>query len=537
MWGGNETAMRNFTIFILILLIAALFVAAACGGDDDDDSATEPDDDTPPGDDDDNDDNDDDNNDDDNDDDNDDTGLPWLSAVNGPRPGIYDDNGRQILLRGVNFNHLGDYFETHSTLPTVAELGPDDWDDAAALGHNVIRLVTTWSAWQPERGAFDTAYLERVKAAVAEANARGMYVVIDMHQDAWSKFVFTPVDEVCPEGTGHQRGWDGAPAWATFTDGEPTCTPGGREDSPAVIRAWDSFYANREGIRQELAWVWGEVAREFAHESGVAGFDLINEPGTSSDLLGTMRGITTFYREASAAIRAAESEVGARGHIVFFEPSVHGAPPLFGLRLENSVFAPHNYFESIVHGPEGLLDFSFWLYNLLGKIYATALWIGEYNSFSDPATNEEWTRRFAALEDGFLFDGGAWWQWEQECGDPHNAQYPPTPAWLEQQQERCGEARFEVSTCLGRAYPRATPGKLTAVSAEPCGETLFVAGQTDADGVAELWFPTESEQPPIVTGQGVGAAATTRVEGGWLIDVPVMGTFQISVDADGRAFR
>jgi endoglycosylceramidase len=218
--------------------------------------------------------------------------LPWISATRGDDAGLFDARGRQVLLRGVNFNHLGDYFQTHPSLPTVATLGDDDWDDLAAQGANVVRLVTTWSAWQPTRGVLDAAYLARVRAAIAEANEHDVYVVLDLHQDAWSKVVFTPPDEVCPTGTSHQRGWDGAPAWATFTDGAPTCTPGGREESPAVRRAWDNFYANRDGIRDELAGLWGQLAAEFADQAGVAGFDLLNEPGTANE--GTSEGLTAF---------------------------------------------------------------------------------------------------------------------------------------------------------------------------------------------------------------------------------------------------
>jgi endoglycosylceramidase len=250
--------------------------------------------------------------------------LSWLKAKQGPEAGIYDSLERQMLLRGVNFNHLGDYFQTDPSLPTVAALGPDDWDDAGALGTNVIRLVTTWSAWEPERDRISEAYLARVRDAVAQANAHGMYVVIDMHQDAWSKFVFTPVEETCPDGTRHQKGWDGAPEWATFTDGWATCTPGSREDSPAVRRAWDAFYANRDGIRDQLADLWGYIASQFADEPGVAGYDLLNEPGNGSNIVSTSVGLTEFYRSAIRAIRDAEAQAQSQGHIIFFEPSVYG---------------------------------------------------------------------------------------------------------------------------------------------------------------------------------------------------------------------
>ncbi|MCZ7584451.1 MAG: cellulase family glycosylhydrolase [Deltaproteobacteria bacterium] len=137
--------------------------------------------------------------------DDDDDSMRWLHAETGPAPGIFDSKGRQVILRGPNFNHLGDYFETDPSLPTVAKLGPDDWDDAAALGTNVVRLVTSWSFWEPERGAFNEDYLQRVRDAVADAAARDIYVVIDIHQDAWSKFVFTPADDECPRNASPGR--------------------------------------------------------------------------------------------------------------------------------------------------------------------------------------------------------------------------------------------------------------------------------------------------------------------------------------------
>ena len=455
--------------------------------------------------------------------------LSRLTARDRPRRGLYDEYGRDVLLRGINFNHLGDYFQTDPSLPTVAELGPDDWDDAAALGANVVRLVTSWSAWEPERDRIDEEYLARVRDALAEANARDMYVVIDMHQDAWSKFVFTPAEETCPEGTHHQRGWDGAPLWATFTDGEPTCTPGRREDSPAVRRAWDNFYSNRDGIRDELVELWAFIAFEFADEPGVAGYDLLNEPGNGSDPLSTLAGLTDFYRSAIRAIRDAEARTESQGHIIFFEPSVYGVPPAFDLGDDNLVYGGHNYAESIGPSFPGLLDLSFWAFDLLARLYGTAHWVGEYNSFSNPETNEEWTARYAALEDRYLISGGAWWQWEQECGDPHSVQYPPTPEWIEQQRERCGDARFDVTTCLSRAYPRAAPGILTGLSAEPCGEGLFVSGRTDEASVADLWFPSSSDIEPVVAGTGIESVVTDKVAGGWRIEVTVDGAYVIEV--------
>ena len=348
--------------------------------------------------------------------------LSWLTAVRGADAGVYDDAGRQVLLRGVNFNHLGDYFESHPDLPTVATLDDADWDDAAAQGMNVIRLVTNWSAWEPQRDQFDLGYLAEVRAAVEAANEHGMYVVIDMHQDAWSKFVFTPADEVCPAGTRHQVGWDGAPEWATFTDGTPTCTPGSREQSPAVKTAWGAFYANRDGIRDELAELWGWIAAEFADDPGVAGFDLLNEPGYSFSQDATLVSLGAFYRDAIREIRAAERAVGGRGHIVMFEPTVNGPFVQPGFSDDpNLVFAPHNYGESIGPSIPGLLPVLTDALQLLARAYGTTTWIGEYGSFtSDTQARTDYMARFNRLQDRAPGAGGTWWQWEQQCGDPHD---------------------------------------------------------------------------------------------------------------------
>ena len=460
--------------------------------------------------------------------------LSWLHARSGEFPGIFDDDGRQWLLRGVNFNHLGDYWQVDPSLPTVAELGEEDWAEAASYGVNVIRLVTSWSLWQPERDHFDEDYLEKVREAIAEANAREMYVVIDMHQDAWSKHIFTPTDEVCPEGTHHQKGWDGAPLWATYTDDQPTCTPGRREESPAVIRAWTNFYANREGIRDELAGVWGRIAREFADHPGVAGFDLLNEPGEAEE--NTWDGLSDFYRVTIDAIREAEAEVEGRGHILFFEPSVNATLPDTDLHDDPQlVFAAHNYLGSI-NGSEDLLEDSFGLYGWMAEQYGgRTVWIGEYGTFSTKERNDEYMTKYATYEDVFPSSGGAWWQWAQRCGDPHSVQHPPTEEWLEEQQAKCDDRSYTrrysdpPARCMDRAYPRATPGRLISIGEGACDGNLVITGETETPGDVDLWFPSDTDMEPVIGGEGLSSFDVKKVPGGWRIAATVEGAYKIEV--------
>jgi endoglycosylceramidase len=205
--------------------------------------------------------------------------LERLAATRGESPAVVDRGGRHVLLRGVNVNQLGDYYQANPAIDPVIPLTEEDFDRIASLGFDSVRLLVHWSALEPTRGAFDQAYVARIRQAVRWAEERGIYTVLDMHQDAWGKHVDTPPEEECAPGFSRAVGWDGAPEWATFTDGLPTCRAGGvRELSFAVGQAWQSFWADRDGIQGRLVETWARLAREFATDPAIAGYDLLNEP-------------------------------------------------------------------------------------------------------------------------------------------------------------------------------------------------------------------------------------------------------------------
>lgn len=196
---------------------------------------------------------------------------------------IVDVQDRTVLLRGVAVIGLGDYFQGNPEVPSSAGVTERDLDQIAALGMNVIRLLVHWSALEPARGVFDDAYLARARQVVDWARARGLYVILDMHQEAWGKYVATAPDQDCPAPFSTNPGWDGAPEWATITDGKWRCRFMARELSPAVMTAWESFWDDREGIQTELIGVWAWLARTFRDDPTVAGYDLLNEPNWGLD--------------------------------------------------------------------------------------------------------------------------------------------------------------------------------------------------------------------------------------------------------------
>lgn len=480
--------------------------------------------------------------------------LPALHATRGTDPGIFDALGRQVILRGVNYNSLGDYYQASPQLPTVFPVDPLAFADMAAQGFNVVRLLISWSALEPERGQIDRDYLARVRAAVEAAAEAGIYVVLDMHQDAWGKYIATPADVVCPANSEPAIGWDGAPEWATITDGATTCrNPGSRENAPAVIEAFRNFYADRDGIMGRLVATWAEVAREFAGDSNVAGYDLLNEPHyVELSRTETAVQLGTFYSRAIGAIRQAEQEADGFAHIIFFEPLIHfpvpaANPPATFTNDTNIVFAPHTYAESF--NPETLtLAQVFSIMQRTAERYGVTFWIGEYGWFGDPAQNLEPLRRFGQFEDRFGV-GSTWWQWLQACGDPHHLQglvasgvHAPTPEQIGTQQTQyhmitCPDGTYsepipEFRHILARPRVLAAPGRIVEIASDADAGTMTLAG--DAAGAApdarlEIWAPARNGAVPELVGAGLGAVEVTPVAGGFRIQAEVSGTYSVEL--------
>jgi endoglycosylceramidase len=485
-----------------------------------------------------------------------DEALPRLDVVRGSDPAIVDVTGRQVLLRGVNANNLGDYHQRDPTLPTVLPLDEADFAAMAALGFDVVRLVLSWSELEPEPGAFDQGYVARIRQAVQAAERHGLYTVLDMHQDAWSARA-TPADETCPPGLAPAIGWDGAPAWADRFDGLTTCRRDRRELSPAVAQAFTNWLVDRDGIQTALVRTWGRLAREFAAEPAVAGYDLFNEPhpgyapvATAVTLLGR------YYDRAIDAVRVAEASVpGGFPHPVFFEPTVlwsglgvDGTPPPGFTDDPRLVFAPHLYAESIsldqgAGATVVTVEDGFRLAQAVAATYGAPLWSGEWGWYGDPAVDAEKVRRYAAAEDDARI-GGAWWSWEQACGDPHQLDSSvqtgiTTGVSPSLRRFSCPDGAAlgvpdQFRLPLSRAYPRAVPGRLTSLSSDVDSGALALAGTAGGGSCRlDLWVPDRGTGAPTVTATGVEGVGVRAVEGGFRVDGCATGDYTVVTASAG----
>lgn len=212
--------------------------------------------------------------------------LPRI-AVAGNR--FVDPAGRQLILHGVNAGG--------TNKPDSVWVKPDVCARMRDWGLNVIRLQMEWSEIEPECGKYEEKYLRLIDEQIAAARAGGLHVYLDMHQDLWGV-----------------KSGNGAPAWATLDEGRPHArNPNLWQESywtsPMVHTAFDNFYANKPGpdgvgIQDRFAMVWRHIAKRYADDTTVIGYDLFNEPYPGSP----MKMLPLLIAAKMAKIRADKGE-------------------------------------------------------------------------------------------------------------------------------------------------------------------------------------------------------------------------------------
>lgn len=176
-----------------------------------------------------------------------------------------DQQGRQVLLHGIGLvdkNPKNGYLEF---------LDPELFSKFREWGFNCVRLGVIWDGLEPEPGIYNKSYLQGIDQQVEYARQNNLYVFLDMHQDLFS-VLFS----------------DGAPEWATITDGSSHIDASevwsdAYFTSPAIHTALDHFWNNTPapdglGLQDHYAAIWGALARRYAGDPTVIGYDLMNEP-------------------------------------------------------------------------------------------------------------------------------------------------------------------------------------------------------------------------------------------------------------------
>ena len=127
-----------------------------------------------------------------------------------------DEAGRIVILRGVNLGgsskvpvcppgatHLPDSLDERKDVsfvgrPFPLEEADEHFSRLKHWGLDFLRFVVTWEALEHEGpGIYDEACIDYIAAVLEKAAERDISLLIDPHQDVWSRF----------------SGGDGAPAW------------------------------------------------------------------------------------------------------------------------------------------------------------------------------------------------------------------------------------------------------------------------------------------------------------------------------------
>lgn len=361
---------------------------------------------------------------------------------------LRDDRGRIALLHGVNARVEGVFDVTFDDgrvpVEEVPALTADDCRRMRALGFDHLRLPINWSGVEPRRGQLDEAYLQRVDAAVACAADAGLLVVIDLHQDAYSKEI----------------GEDGAPLWAIVPAPQmllegPLTDLGARRTSAQVTQAFDSFFAadDPHGLQADFIAMLEHVARRWAEHPAVIGFELFNEPTVGFAL------VDAFNAAAAAAVRAA-----APHKLVFFEPSAirnftDGVPTAVApFPVDGAVYAPHVYTFVFRPDPTALeelepadLEPGVAAARAEAQAWGTPLWIGEYGVGPTTPNADLWMGVQHELHDRYLASDAFWLWKEQSQGSWGVFDWNPTTgAWTERPQVVGWISRLRAERIAGR---------------------------------------------------------------------------------------
>jgi endoglycosylceramidase len=424
-------------------------------------------------------------------------------------------------------------------LPSADGFGSDDAAFLARNGFNVVRLGVIYAAVEPSPGHYDDAYLSAIASTVRKLAARGVYSLLDFHQDMYNE----------------RFHGEGFPGWAVQNDGLPNQPdlgfPGNYLGMPAVQHAFDHFWADSPGpggigLQERYAAAWAHVAGRFAGNAHVLGYDLFNEPwpGTNYAQCFMPSGcpafdaqLGAFQAKAIAALRRTDKR-----HLVWYEPNVlfNGGNeptllPKFNDRRLGMSF--HNYclggtVQMCAQGERGVFT------NALKRSADTGdgLILTEFGATSDAATN---TRVASEADDAMM----PWAEWAYcACGDPTTSANPPSAEAVLVDPKKAPKGANIVQSTLGaleRPFPQAVSGtpqqfgyapssgafSLRYSTARPGGHGRFKTGSCTQVFVPELHYPhgykARVHGARVISRRGAGVLEVASRSGAKTITVDV----------------
>ncbi|MEO8745749.1 MAG: cellulase family glycosylhydrolase [Candidatus Dormiibacterota bacterium] len=520
--------------------------------------------------------------------------LPWLHVqrIKDGQPYVADDRERMVLLHGAIAQGLIDFYSTAdpslTAPPPFYPIDPSAYDgrcpanspdmptpplceadvaQMATFGFNSLRLPLSWSLIEPERGRFDKTYLDRIAQVVSWARAAGMYVILDMHQNAYSRYIGRVSPVPLPGGSAvNLRYYTGAPAWATITDGlPPEAYLNQRELNPAVLEANTNFWYDRNGIQDEYISAVAFLANRFKNDSAIAGYSVFNEPLPGWNLPPGFEDLLLFpfYRRVIDAITGVHDglpcwsglfmpsfcgyrDLGVHDlhHLFFLEAGllreVTDFPTHLGLPVSsypNLVLSLHAYTHQYTFDhflgqapdkasyPWGGYDQSYSLGEHEAKAIGAALFVSEFGF--DP----KWDALVIASQ---LVEmekhrvGFAFWTWKENGSRGTWGMFDPPPRSSQTTSSGC--LRSERERLLARVYPQASSDPGLTYRYDPTSGAFILSGHgSPGDASTTVYLPPEVTGAVAVSG-AAGTLTQAAANGSRVVTVsPSDGPFSIVV--------
>ncbi|CAL8464543.1 g4078 [Coccomyxa elongata] len=420
-----------------------------------------------------------------------------LSASNITTRGtqFVDDVGRVVVLRGLNL-------PINAKMPDFEPLkDPSHMSRLQTLplyGTSIARVLFTWEAFEPERGVYNLDYLNYYLKLVQTLYDQGILTMVDMHQDFYSRWL----NLGCGEGF---------PRWAILVDpilqknpwNGPTCVAWilqGPFDVASKLN-WKLFYAGENGVRDRFLDMWEYLAKTFADNPGVIGYDILNEPyGDEETEIGPL------YEDAAKRIRKYDKKA-----ILFIEPQIYkGAGRRTNLpqpTFDNYVVAFHYYGQT--RHPMIVLPFEQALgtwSNQTGT-WDVPIFFGEFGANTDrnPDTADFQAPNYISmfydeLDQRLL--GGTQWGWTDDFNDKTK------DGWNAENFSIVDQRRNMRSNFAVRPYPKAIAGN---------------PGQFKVDSIEKVMqLSWEVTTATLAAGAASGGQGATTV-----IFAPVQGFFAV----------
>jgi endoglycosylceramidase len=382
--------------------------------------------------------------------------------------------------------------------PFKGVLSAGQLDPLPGWGINAIRLLFTWEAFEPTRCNYDSNYLAYYEQVVQWARARGIYVMVDFHQDAYSRFSLS--------GCG-----DGFPSWAVPSGislqtpkNDSSCSSWGAAmlfDS-SHHASWNGFHSDSEGARTRYVEMARAVADRLSKHSNVIGYELINEPwGTDTEL-------HALYEAVGAAIRERDPQ-----RILFVPPhalvsSGMSANNIPQVSFTNIVYSPHFYDPSVV-------VLSFWWGNSpagpLGQMLSKA------NSWNAPMLLGEFGANHSVGNvTGYIESLYTWLDAQFVSG----TQWNYTPGWTSAAKDGWNAEDLSIVDNTGmraalfhpRAYPQKTAGTPISFQRASSGFT-YRWTHSPALGTTEVFLPADYAAEGVLSYSGSAINVSCRIVG------------------------